>query len=84
MTRKVKRPAGPDTGAAEAGPIPAGGGGIPPEERKRMVAEAAYYRAERRGFATGGELEDWIQAESEIDRLIQTDASHARRTSRVA
>jgi hypothetical protein len=49
-----------------------------------MVAEAAYYRAERRGFATGGELEDWIQAESEIDRLIQTDASHARRTSRVA
>lgn len=49
-----------------------------------MIAEAAYYRAERRGFATGGEMEDWVRAETEIDRLIQTDASHARRAARVA
>lgn len=84
MTRKVKRPAGPDTGAAEAAPVPAGGGGITPEERKRMIAEAAYYRAERRGFATGSEMDDWIQAETDIDRLIQSDVSHARRVSRVA
>jgi len=44
-----------------------------------MVAEAAYFRAERRGFAAGGELEDWIQAESEIDQLMQSGGSHARR-----
>ncbi len=49
-----------------------------------MIAEAAYYRAERRGFATGGEMEDWVQAEAEIDRLIQTNGSHARRAAWVA
>ena len=49
-----------------------------------MVAEAAYYRAERRGFATGGEMEDWVRAETEIDRLIQTNSSHARRAAWVA
>jgi hypothetical protein len=48
-----------------------------------MIAETAYYRAERRGFATGGEMEDWVRAETEIDRLIQTDASHATRAGRV-
>ena len=32
----------------------------------RMIAEAAYYRAERRGFAPGGELIDWFQAEAEV------------------
>ncbi len=25
-----------------------------------MIAEAAYLRAERRGFAPGGEHEDWL------------------------
>ena len=32
-------------------------------ERARMIAEAAYYRAEKRGFKPGGELEDWLGAE---------------------
>jgi sterol desaturase/sphingolipid hydroxylase (fatty acid hydroxylase superfamily) len=32
----------------------------------RMIAEAAYYRAERRGFMPGHEVSDWIQAEREI------------------
>ncbi|MCK6488177.1 MAG: DUF2934 domain-containing protein [Planctomycetes bacterium] len=31
-----------------------------------MVAEAAYYRAEKRGFAPGNDLQDWVEAESEI------------------
>jgi hypothetical protein len=31
-----------------------------------MIAEAAYYRAERRGFEPGFELEDWLLAESEL------------------
>ena len=31
-----------------------------------MIAEAAYYRAERRGFAPGYELEDWLQSEAEL------------------
>lgn len=83
MTRKHTRPAGSDTGR-EAGPEPGAGARITPEERNRMIAETAYYRAERRGFATGGEMEDWVRAETEIDRWIQTDASHATRAARVA
>ena len=31
---------------------------------------AAYYIAERRGFAPGNPLEDWVQAEAELDRLL--------------
>ena len=34
--------------------------------RQRMISEAAYYRAERRGFAPGSELDDWLAAEAEI------------------
>jgi len=32
-----------------------------------MIAEAAYFRAEHRGFRGGDPLEDWLQAEAEID-----------------
>ena len=31
-----------------------------------MIAEAAYYKAESRGFEPGHEMEDWIEAEKEI------------------
>ena len=34
------------------------GGEITPEARSRMIAEAAYYMAERRGFEPGYEFED--------------------------
>ncbi|MBI3068227.1 MAG: DUF2934 domain-containing protein [Betaproteobacteria bacterium] len=40
---------------------------ISPEERRRLIAEAAYFIAERRGFAAGSELEDWLQAEAQIE-----------------
>jgi hypothetical protein len=36
------------------------------ENRRRQIAIAAYYRAQRRGFAPGGELEDWLEAEREL------------------
>ena len=35
--------------------------------RNDRIATAAYYRAERRGFAPGGALEDWLAAEQEIE-----------------
>ena len=44
--------------------------GIPTEQRTHYVEMAAYYIAERRGFAPGNPLEDWVQAEAEIDRLL--------------
>lgn len=43
------------------------GVGSTPTERGRLIAEAAYYIAERRGFSPGSELEDWLQAEREVD-----------------
>jgi hypothetical protein len=36
------------------------------EETRRQIAEAAYFRAKERGFEPGHELEDWIEAESEV------------------
>lgn len=35
--------------------------------RHELIAEAAYFRAEQRGFEPGHELEDWLAAESEVD-----------------
>jgi hypothetical protein len=40
------------------------------EDRQSMIAKAAYFRAERRHFEPGHELEDWLAAESEVDRRI--------------
>jgi hypothetical protein len=40
-------------------------------QRERMIAEAAYFKAERRGFQGGDPAQDWIEAEAEVDaRLI--------------
>jgi sterol desaturase/sphingolipid hydroxylase (fatty acid hydroxylase superfamily) len=35
-----------------------------------MIAEAAYYKAEKRGFSPGNELRDWLEAKSEIINLV--------------
>jgi hypothetical protein len=40
------------------------------DERRAMIALAAYVRAERRGFTAGGEAQDWLAAEKEIDALL--------------
>ena len=40
------------------------------EERLRMIAEAAYYRAQRRGFQGGDPGRDWVEAEAEIDAML--------------
>jgi hypothetical protein len=40
-------------------------------ERERMIALAAYFRAEKRGFLPGAEMEDWLAAEREIDALAR-------------
>ena len=39
------------------------------EQRYRMVAEAAYYRAESNQFKSDP-LRDWIDAESDIEKLL--------------
>jgi len=60
------------TGAAKSTPPEQAtpSGAVSLEERNRMVAEAAYYKAEHRGFAEGSPLEDWLAAETQIDAML--------------
>jgi hypothetical protein len=44
-------------------------GGIDLDEFRGMVAVNAYYRAEKRGFEPGHEMDDWLEAEQEIKSL---------------
>ena len=56
--KPAARPAAPQAFEARAE--------ISAEELRKLIAEAAYYRAKKRGFAPGHEEEDWIQAEAEV------------------
>jgi hypothetical protein len=47
------------------------------ETRRAMISEAAYLRAEQRGFAHGYELEDWLLAEREVDALLSAHHGNA-------
>ncbi len=49
---------------------PATAPSISAEERQNLIARAAYFRAEKRGFSPGCELQDWVEAEMEVTRLI--------------
>jgi hypothetical protein len=44
---------------------------ISADDRRAMIAEAAYLRSERRGLAPGHETEDWLAAEIEVDALLR-------------
>lgn len=41
------------------------------EQRRNYIEVAAYYIAERRGFFGASALEDWTQAEAEVDRMLR-------------
>jgi hypothetical protein len=45
------------------------------ELRQELIATEAYFRAERRGFAPGHELEDWIAAEAAVDSRLRSTAA---------
>ena len=47
---------------------------VSPEERLQFIAEAAYYIAERRGFAPGYEHENWLEAEAEVEQRLRASA----------
>ena len=44
--------------------------GIKATERQRMIEEAAYFLAERRDFAGGDSVGDWLAAEAEVDSRL--------------
>ena len=40
------------------------------EDAAALIAEAAYFKSEQRGFVPGNELADWLAAESEIAAIL--------------
>ena len=52
-------------------------------QRPAWIAEAAYYRAERRGFQGGCPVEDWLAAEREINLLSPTASATSSRVALV-
>ena len=42
-----------------------------PEEWHEMVATAAYFRAEQRGFSAGSQEDDWLAAEAELKSAME-------------
>ncbi len=65
-TRTVKRSRAPKRAAdttPTATPVSA-------EERRRLIAEAAYYRALERNFQGGDPTDDWLLAEREVNQRL--------------
>jgi hypothetical protein len=47
-----------------------------PANREASVATAAYFIAEKRDFAPGHELEDWLAAETQIaERYVRPESA---------
>lgn len=57
---------------------------VDPELRAALIAEAAYYRAQQRGFAPGHEVQDWLAAESDVDGRLMRAENTARRPGTTA
>lgn len=47
------------------------------QTQREMVAVAAYFRAERRGFASGDPTADWLEAEAEIKQRLNQEPETA-------
>ncbi len=45
---------------------------ISSEERQRLIALAAYYRAQKAGFGRTNPVDDWLMAEREVDAMMTT------------
>lgn len=45
---------------------------ISPRERYEMIATMAYYRAEQRNFDQGHDVEDWLECESIINKMLSS------------
>lgn len=52
--------------AADSARAAPSGTSVADAARQKMISDAAYYRAQKRGFAPGRELDDWLAAEAEI------------------
>ncbi len=55
----------------KASPTQIGTDVVTEEDKRRMISEAAYYRALNRGFAFGDPVADWLEAEQEVAHQLQ-------------
>jgi hypothetical protein len=65
--KTVAKKVAPAKAAAAAAKRPPKAAASAPADRESLVRMAAYLRAERRGFAPGYEIEDWLAAEAEVN-----------------
>ena len=54
------------------------------DQKRRMIAEAAYYRAEKRGFANSDPVQDWLAAEAEIDEYFEKLSGYETQSQELA
>jgi hypothetical protein len=45
------------------------------DNRKKLIEITAYFRAEKRGFVPSNDLEDWLEAEQEVKRHLDSFSS---------
>jgi hypothetical protein len=43
---------------------------LDPDLRHRLISEAAYHLYAERGFGDGYDMDDWLQAEAQVDHTI--------------
>lgn len=67
-TRRVRKTSEPGADGGE--PLAAATGGVHAVDREQMIRQAAYFRAERRGFLEGSPEQDWREAETEVDGTL--------------
>ncbi len=76
---KASKPAAKTTKKSTAGAAPEAKRTptkVSAEDRRHYIGVAAYFIAERRGFSASRPLDDWLQAEAEIQLLLDADTTH--------
>jgi len=73
QTSPAVRNAAPAAGPAHGNgkDQPQAGCRLSADERKVLVEQIAHDRAEKRGFAPGGDVQDWFEAKAEVKRLLR-------------
>jgi hypothetical protein len=66
---KAPAPAAPAAPAAKA--PPKAPKVVSADERRKLVTEAAYFIAQKRGFSGGNPVHDWLLAEKQVDETLR-------------
>jgi len=67
--------------ALDGGLVAGAAAPVTAEERHRLISEAAYYLALKRGFAGGNPEGDWLQAEQEINNALLDPSRAAQKAA---